>query len=70
MGELLDVGWLAERRRASGIASAIEVMEDEDKVWLAKEVYDRLDVPICWCTDLLAHNTWCNKWCILFSYCH
>eukprot|EP00964_Phaeocystis_antarctica_P093428 scaffold60274_cov27-Phaeocystis_antarctica.AAC.1 len=33
-------------------------MEDEDKVWLAKEVYDRLDVPICWCTDLLAHNTW------------
>ena len=44
VGELLDVGWLAERRQASGIASAIEVMEDEDKVWLAKEVYDRLDM--------------------------
>ena len=44
VGELLDVGWLAERPQASGIASEIEVMEDEDKVWLAKEVYDRLDM--------------------------
>ena len=44
VGELLDVRRLAERPRASSIASAIEVMEDKDKVWLAKEVYDRLDM--------------------------